>query len=127
MLKLALTTTVALLACSASAMAESRSWNVTEEGFSGVKSAQGAWALTIDGDKISGSADLQMSNGNPLTYTVKGTSADGVYTISLENRSDDKKGCVWTGKPPKAGGTQAVGLLGDVVCTGSKMIIRANW
>lgn len=127
MLKLSLTATAAFLFLSATAMAGSQSWNVTEENTSGVKSAQGTWVLNIEGDKLSGDADLQLSNGNPLTYSVQGSVSGGVYTITLENRSDGKKGCVWTGHAPQAGGTQAHGLLGEAACQGSKLIIRTSW
>lgn len=127
MLKLALTATVALLAFSASAMAAGKSWNVTEESAVGVKNAQGVWLVTVDGDKITGSAELQLTNGTELTYTVKGTIADGVYTIAMENRSDDKKGCVWTAHAPAAGKVQTSGLIGDASCQGSKMVLRAGF
>jgi hypothetical protein len=62
-----------------------------------VKHGQGAWAVTIDGEKLNGSASLQLDNGTPLTYSLEGTSKDGVFTVKLDKRSDDKKGCVWTG------------------------------
>jgi len=127
MLKLALTATVALLALSASAMAASKSWNVTEESAVGVKSAQGVWLVTVDGDKLTGNAELQLTNGTELTYTVKGTIADGVYTIEMENRSDAKKGCVWSAHAPAAGKGQAGGLIGDASCQGSKMVLRAGF
>jgi hypothetical protein len=124
--KLALATAAAIAAFSAPAMAASQNWNVTEENTSGVKHGQGTWAVTIDGDKLSGAASLQLDNGNPLTYSLEGAIKDGVYTVKLDKRSDDKKGCVWTGHAQKATAAgMATGFVGDVVCDGSKLVIRA--
>ena len=91
MRKLALATAAAIAAFSAPAMAASQNWNVTEENTSGVKHGQGTWAVTIDGDKLSGSRSWQLDNGNPLTYSLEGTIKDGVYTVKLDKRSDDKR------------------------------------
>ena len=124
--KLALATAAAIAAFSAPAMAASQNWNVTEENAAGVKHGQGTWAVTIDGDKLSGSASLQLDNGNPLTYSLEGTLKDGVYTVKLDKRSDDKKGCVWTGHAQKATAAgMAPGFIGDATCDGAKLIIRA--
>lgn len=128
MLKLTLGAAVALLALVVSATAETRSWNVTEESAGGIKSAQGVWTLTIDAEnKISGGADLQLSNGDPLTYKLDGSVKGGVYTVKLVDRSDGKKGCVWTGQPPSSGGTQTTGLVGYASCEGAKLILRASY
>ncbi len=124
--KLALATAAAFLAASAPAMAASQNWNVTEESASGIKNGQGVWAVTIDGDKLSGSATMMLDNGNPLTYTLNGTIKDGVYTVKMDNRSDDKKGCVWIGHTPSGIGTQTHGLIGEAACDGVKLIIRAG-
>lgn len=124
--KLALATAAAIAAFSAPAMAASQNWNVTEERSSGVKNGQGTWAVTIDGDKLTGSASLQLDNGKPLTYSLEGTIKDGVYTVKLDKRSDDKKGCVWTGHAQTATAAgKATGYIGDLVCDGTKLIIRA--
>jgi len=50
-----------------------------------------------------------------------------VYTLKLEKRSDDKKGCIWTGRAQNAtaAGT-STGFKGDVVCDGGKLVIRAT-
>jgi hypothetical protein len=125
--KLALATAAAIAAFSAPAMAAAQQWNVTEERASGIKAGQGTWALTIDGDKLSGSASLQLDNGQPLTYSLEGTVKDGVYTVKLDKRSDDKKGCVWTGHAQNAAASgKPTGYSGDVVCDGAKLIIRAT-
>ncbi|MFY9627216.1 MAG: hypothetical protein WAK03_03555 [Methylocystis sp.] len=126
MYKLTLAATVAFLGLSASAMA-GQSWNVTEEGTSGIKGAQGVWAVNVQGDKLSGTADMQLTNGNPLSYKVDGAIKDGVYTVTISDRTDGKKGCVWTGHTPAGGGTQTHGLIGEAQCEGVKLILRAGF
>jgi hypothetical protein len=124
--KLAITTAAAFIALSAPSLAAAADWNVTEESASGIKSAQGTWTLKMDGDKFSGSAFLQSDNGAPLTYTLDGALKDGVYTATLSKRSDDKKGCVWTGHAQKATALgKSTGFIGDVACDGAKLVIRA--
>jgi hypothetical protein len=108
-------------------MAESQTWNITEENSVGIKSAQGKWVLDAEPAKISGKAELELLNGNPLTYTIDGAVKDGVYTVTLSNRSDGKKGCVWTGHQPAGTGTQTHGLIGEAPCEGAKLIIRAGF
>ena len=117
----------AITAFSAPAMAASESWNVTEESAAGIKSAQGKWLLKSEGDNLSGSATLQRDNGTEVTYNVEGSLKDGVYTVKLDKRSDDKKGCVWTGHPQAATAAgKTTGYIGDVVCEGSKFVLRAQ-
>ncbi len=113
-------TALAFAALSGSAFAAD--WNVTEESAAGIKSAQGVWAVKTEGDKVTGTATMQLQNGNPLSYKLDGTVAGGVYTVNLVDRTDDKKGCVWTGK--EVGGGK--GLTGEAQCQGSKMTIRAS-
>jgi hypothetical protein len=125
--KLTLATVAALLSLGASAMAETQFWNITEENTVGIKNAQGKWTVNVDASKISGKAELVGTDGSPVTYTVEGTIKDGVYTITLSNRSDGKKGCVWTGHVPTGSGTQTHGLIGEAPCEGSKLIIRAGF
>jgi hypothetical protein len=126
MIKLTLRTAVALFMISTPALAQSQAWNVTEESAAGVKGAQGTWTVVMDGsNKITGSASLQTVKGAMLTYNLDGSVKDNVYTINLTNRSDDKKGCVWTGSV--RGDAAANKLAGDAVCDGAaKMIIRAG-
>ena len=125
--KLTLATVAALLSLGASAMAETQNWNITEENTVGIKNAQGKWTVNVEGAKISGKAELDATNGSSVTYTIDGTVKDGVYTIALENRSDGKKGCVWTGHVPTGTGTQTHGLIGEAPCEGSKLVIRAGF
>jgi len=123
MIKFCATSIVALLAMGGVALAESQSWNVTEEGLSGIKNAQGVWAVKSEGGKISGVAELQLQNGSPLGYKIEGTSEAGVVTINLVDRTDGKKDCVWTGKE----GAGFKGLAGDVLCGGKKtLLLRAS-
>ena len=101
-------------------------WNISEEN-SGVPNAQGVWNVTEEGDKISGTAELQLLNGNPLSYKFEGALKDGVWTVNMTDRTDGKKGCVWTGHSPSGGGTQTTGLLGYANCDGGvKIVLRAS-
>jgi hypothetical protein len=125
MKKLTLATALVLAAFSAPALAAS--WNITEESTSGIKSAQGSWLLKGEGDAFTGTATLQRDNGTEVSYVVDGTLKDGIYTVKLDKRSDDKKGCVWTGHAQAATALgKATGFIGDVVCEGSKFVIRAQ-
>jgi hypothetical protein len=97
MKRLAVACAMGLLAFGAASATETRSWNVTEESSEGIKGAQGSWTVTIDsGNKINGAAELLTDNGAPLTYKIDGSVKDDVYIINLIDRSDGKKGCVWT-------------------------------
>ena len=125
--KLAFATVAAISAFTAPALAGVEHWNVTEERTTGAKVAQGDWAVTIEGEKLGGSATMYLDNGSPLTYELEGTVKDGVYTVKLNKRSDDRKGCTWTGHADKATATgKATGLVGDVACDGAKLLIRAH-
>jgi hypothetical protein len=119
------TTIVALLATSAPAAAAT--WLVTEENTGGVRGSQGSWNVKTEGNKLSGDAAMQMANGTPLTYKVQGESEGVNYTITLSDRPDGKKGCIWKGHPPTSGGAQAKGLVGYAECEGGvKLIIRVS-
>lgn len=119
---------MALAALMGPAFAASQNWNVTEESASGVKGAQGVWSVNTDADgKVSGAANMQLDNGNRLTYTISGTVKDSLYTIEMSDRSDGKKGCVWNGHVP-AGGDKSHGLIGTALCDKDvKLIIRAGF
>jgi hypothetical protein len=114
----------ALLATSIPAAAAT--WLVTEENTGGIKGAQGSWTVKSEGAKISGDANMQMANGTPFTYKFEGESEGPNYTVTLTDRTDGKKGCVWKGHPPASGGAQAKGLVGYAECEGAKLIIRAS-
>ncbi len=120
MIKLALTTAVAVVAFSASAFAGT--FSVTEISSSGIKRANGTWTVTTDGAKVSGKADLQLDNGSPVTYKLDGKSEGGAYTLNLVDRTDGKKDCVWTGKPNEKGTVYE----GPVTCGSEKFVIRAG-
>ncbi len=126
MLKPVFVTLAVLLALDSPALAASESWLVTEENTAGVKGSQGTWMVTIDGNKLSGTAELQTDTGRQLTYKLQGNKSDGIYTVTLSDRSDGKKGCVWSGHAPAGTGTQTHGLVGYVECEGVKLIIRAS-
>jgi hypothetical protein len=126
MSKFAISLIVSLAASMGAANAASQNWNVTEEGTSGIKAGQGTWAVNTDGDKITGSATLQSNSGSPVTYKLSGSVKDSVYTIELIDRTDGKKGCVWTGTVPPSGAK--AGLIGKAVCqSGGEMVIRAGF
>jgi hypothetical protein len=120
MIKLALTTAVAVVAFSASAFAAG--YSVTEISTSGIKRANGTWTLTTEGDKVSGKADLQLDNGTPVTYKIDGKVEGGAYTLNLNDRTDGKKDCVWTGKANDKGSVYE----GPVTCGSEKFVIRAG-
>lgn len=128
MSKLLVVTLVAVCGLAGPASAASQNWNVTEESSSGVKAGQGVWSVNTDPEgKITGTAGLQLDNGNPLTYTIAGSAKDSIYTIEMSDRSDGKKGCVWNGHVP-AGGDKSHGLIGTAVCDGGvKLIVRAGF
>jgi hypothetical protein len=116
-----------LLATSAPVLAETQSWNVTEEGTTGIKTFQGTWAVTTTDGKISGKASMQSNTGAMQTYTFTGDVKDNAYTVKLEGREDGKSGCTWTGKPRVEDG-KAKGLVGDVACEkGGAFKIRAGF
>jgi len=124
MIKIALTTTAIGLAMCVVAAAETTKWNATETNAVGIKSASGTWTLNNDGGKLSGSANMQFDSGKTLDYKLDGTAEGEVYTIKLVDRTDDKKNCVWTGKPAATASGRV--LNGDVKCDNSKFSIRVG-
>ncbi len=126
MRKLIFTTVAAMLVLGGSALAANESWLVTEENVAGVKGAQGAWSMRVEGSKVSGSAEMMTDKGAPLTYQVDGSVENGVYTLNITDRSDGKKGCVWSGHVPASSSSQKQGLIGYAECDGAKLIIRAS-
>jgi hypothetical protein len=84
MIKLTLSTFALVVALSTSAFASGQTWNVTEENTAGIKSGQGQWSVTIDGNnKLSGSAILNFDNGKTLTYDLAGAKNEATYTVSM--------------------------------------------
>jgi hypothetical protein len=120
MIKLALTTAVAVVALSATAYAAN--YSVTEMSAAGIKRANGTWTLNAEGDKVSGKGELQLDNGSPVTYKIEGKVEGGVYNLHLNDRTDGKKDCVWAGKPNESGKV----FEGPVVCGSEKFSIRAG-
>ena len=116
MIKLTLITTATLVALSTSALADSQVWNVTEEGASGIKSAQGQWTVNIADNKISGSANMQSDKGGVLTYSIEGSKSDSVYALNMSNRTDGKTGCVWSGHIRAGVDMKSHGLIGEADC-----------
>lgn len=128
MIKRALLTATAFVALSAPALAASQVWNVTEESSSGIKKDQGKWSLNVDGGKISGTADMQLDNGDTLTYKLEGSVEDAVYKVSMSDRTDGQAGCVWTGHSPAKVDAKSHGLIGEVLCNGKPgFVVRAGF
>ncbi len=115
MRKLTFAAMTTVLALGGPALAANETWLVTEENTSGVKGSQGTWTVNVEGSKLKGSADLQSGNGSSLTYNVEGEAAKGVYTVTMADRSDGKKGCVWSGHAPAGVGDQTHGLVGYAI------------
>lgn len=124
MIRVGLTSAALFVALTGAAFAQAANWNVTEISGSGIKSASGAWALKTEGDAVSGTATLQFDNGKMLDYKLDGKVAGGVYTVNLNERTDGKKSCVWTGAPVADSGGRVIS--GPVECQGSKFSIRAG-
>ena len=105
MQKSIITAMAALLGLGGSAFAGNQTWLVTEENVGGVKGAQGTWTVNVEGNKVSGVAAMQTDKGGEITYKFEGAVADGVYTIKMNDRTDGKKGCVWSGHAPATSST----------------------
>lgn len=120
-------TTAALICCGPTLALAAEQWLVTEENLGGVRGGQGSWKVTREGAKVKGTAEIQADNGSMMTYNVEGEMAAGSkYTITMSDRSDGKKGCVWNGHPPSSAGNQTQGLVGYAECEGTKMIVRVS-
>jgi osmotically-inducible protein OsmY len=124
MIKIALTTTAIGLAMCVAAAAETTKWSVTETNAVGIKVASGTWTLNNEGGKLSGSANMQFDSGKTLDYKLEGTVEGETYTVNLVDRTDEKKDCVWTGKPAATASGRV--LTGDAKCGSSKFTIRAG-
>ena len=84
MIKRALNAAAILVAMSAPALAAGKVWYVTEVGASGITGSQGTWTLTIDNNKISGTASMQFDNGNMLSYDVDGSLNDPQFNFGVD-------------------------------------------
>jgi hypothetical protein len=120
--KIALATSFAVLLINSSALAET--WSVSERLVSGINYASGTWNLNMQGDKLTGKAEMQIDNGTMLHYSVDGTVTGGVYSVTLVGRDDDKKNCVWTGKTADGQGGKVI--AGQAECEGTKLYIRGG-
>ena len=119
---IALATSFAVLLINSSALAET--WSVSERLVSGINYASGTWNLNMQGDKLTGKAEMQIDNGTMLHYSVDGTVTGGVYSVTLVGRDDDKKNCVWTGKTADGQGGKVI--AGQAECEGTKLYIRGG-
>jgi hypothetical protein len=122
MKKIALATSFAVLLINSSALAET--WSVSERLVSGINYASGTWNLNMQGDKLTGKAEMQIDNGTMLHYSLDGTVTGGVYSVTLVGRDDDKKNCVWTGKTADGQGGKVI--AGQAECEGTKLYIRGG-
>lgn len=127
MMKLAVKTAVVLLLTAAPAAAVTQMWNVSEQSSSGIALGQGTWAVSIDGDKLSGKAEMQYDDGKPYTYSFEGAKSESGYDINLTGRTDKKDGCVWSGRLPSGADPKSLKLIGKVQCaSGGAFIIKSS-
>jgi hypothetical protein len=127
MMKLAVKSAVALVLTVAPAAAVTQTWNVSEQSTSGIALGQGTWAVTIDGDKVSGKAEMQYDDGKPYTYSIEGAKSESGYDVTLSGRSDKKDGCVWSGRLPNGADPKSLKLAGKVQCaTGGAFVIKSS-
>lgn len=125
--KFTLAILAAVAASGGQALAANDTWLVTEENVAGVKGAQGSWTISLDGANVTGAAAMQSGNGNLLSYKLEGSVEGGIYTVKMIDRTDGKKGCVWSGHTPTGSGSQKSGLIGYAECDGAKLVVRASF
>ena len=113
---------LSMLVISTSAQADT--WSVSERLVSGINYSSGTWNVAVQGDKLSGKADMQVDNGTMLHYSLDGSISGGIYTVKLIDRDDDKKNCIWSGKPADGMGGKVI--QGQAECDGSKLYIRGG-
>jgi hypothetical protein len=118
MIKLTLSAAAFLVAVSTSALAAAQVWNITEVAES-VSGAQGQWHLAIEGDKVTGKASMQSNTGAMTTYDLEGSIKGPEFTLTMSNRSDQKKGCVVTGQSKEIEGQTSRRVIGKVNCDGN--------
>ncbi len=115
-----------LFALSAPAWAASQNWNITEVAES-VSGAQGQWRLNIDGNKVSGDANMQSHTGAPLTYNLEGTMNGQDFTLTMANRTDGKNGCVVNGHTTAIEGQASRRVTGKVDCGGKFFYVTGGY
>ena len=88
------------LPCIAASAAQ-ETWSVSE-GLSG--STKGVWTVTLNGDAISGWAEMFDSAGEPVTYFVSGKRVDDEFVMERQSPSNGVK-CDYRlkGTPPESG------------------------
>ena len=122
MKKIATGIALSMLVISTSAHADT--WSVSERLVSGINYSSGTWNVAVQGDKLSGKADMQVDNGTMLHYSLDGSISGGIYTVKLIDRDDDKKNCIWSGKPADGMGGKVI--QGQAECDGTKLYIRGG-
>ena len=88
------------LSCIAASAAQ-ETWSVSE-GSSG--DTHGVWTMTLNGDTISGWAEMFDSAGEPVTYFVSGKRVDDEFVLERQSPSNGVK-CDYRlkGTPPESG------------------------
>ena len=88
------------LPCVAASAAQ-ETWSVSE-GPSGA--TRGVWTMTLNGDAISGWAEMFDSAGEPVTYFVSGKRVDDEFVLEPQSPSNGLK-CDYRlkGTPPESG------------------------
>jgi hypothetical protein len=117
-------TGIALSILIISTSAHADTWRVSERLVSGINYSSGTWNVAVQGDNLSGKADMQVDNGTMLHYSLDGSISGGVYTVKLIGRDNDKKNCIWSGKP--ADGMSGKVIQGQAECEGTKLYIRGG-
>jgi hypothetical protein len=85
--------------------------------------------VTVDeNNNVSGKASMQTYRGNIVSYTLIGSLKDTLYTLNIADRSDGKKGCVWSGRSVAHTDEKSHGLIGEVRCADNNdFVIRAGF
>lgn len=102
---------LALMFCSWAVPALAENWKVFE-GANG--SSQGVWNVTIEGDKISGQAQMATITNGHFGYKFSGVIDADAYSIARTYSSDGLR-CNYSGKLSAAGDR----IAGSATCNGS--------
>jgi hypothetical protein len=110
----------------APAFANSQSWNITE--VDPDNGAQGQWLVDVDGgNKLSGSTNMQFDTGAVLSYALEGSINNGAVMVNMLDRSDGKKGCVFSGNIYLNADNASHRILGEVQCKDGKFLLRGGY